>query len=323
MTQALNFTPKAIETLSSLPFASAALSAAGVRYITSKLRQAQIFVLGDHGQLLDRSKPRPQVPCSLFRPPFPVVALEYTAVGKVWEEGQYSASACPRRIALAWDWQDDLPAELADWCPGTLDPGVVVASIAFYEDIGLWMPISAAIHLPYEAEWRHGPATPHVEAMVASGRLKPSMAALPGLSFSIVPIMPEVLAGLGVTYGSVEAVQDVLGADIMDELNAYLDLCLALGCKNVSARAYPAPAALNKQRLKAGKLPLLGFHVLELTGAGALPAGGGVGDRSGPRSHLRRGHIRRLAADRITWVNSSIVRGRGFVDKVYSARAVA
>lgn len=323
MTQALNFAPKAIEALLSYPCPGTPATAAGMRYLASKLREAQVFVLGDSGQLLDRSKPRPEVPCSLFRPPFPVVALEYTALNNDWDEGIYTGAKCPKRIALAWDWQDDLPPALTRFSPPALPPGVVIASIAFYADPGVWMPIGAAVHVAYDGDWleaRPGDLPPHTQAMVDSGRLpKQQLNAQSGLMLTPIALLPEVVAGIAMERGgSRRATFDILSADLMDEINAYTDLCLALACKNVTSRQHAAPAALNKTRIKAGKLPLTGFHVLELRDGGEMPGAGGTGDRSGPRSHLRRGHIRRLAPGRITWVSSSVVRGRGFVDKVYA-----
>lgn len=318
MTQALNFTPKAIEALLSYPCPGAPLTALGNRYLAGKLREAQVFMLSDHGQLLDRSKPRPQVPGALFKPPFPVVALEYTALANVWDEPTYSAESASKRIALAWDWTDDLPPALAAMRP-PYGPGVAVASIAYIDKHQAWSPMSACIHFSYDFEWmQQTEPTPFKAAMIASGRLNPALAKAPAASGSLIPIAPEVIAATSLML-SAAAAQDMLGADLMDEVNAYFDLSVALACKNVSTREYPAPKNLNRARIKAGKIPLKGFHVLELNGGEGFPGGGGTGDRAAARSHLRRGHIRRLGADRVTWVNSTIVRGRGFVDKVYAA----
>lgn len=319
MTQALNYTVKAIEGLLSHECPGAPGTRAGFRYLADKLRQAQVFVLSDHGQLLDRSKPRPEVPGLLLRPPFPVIALEYTAQGLDWQEGFYTEAKCSKRIALAWEWTDDLPPELRGWCPPSLGPGVVIASIPFYDAQGLWVPVPAAMHIAFDDAWQAPPAaSPFREAMLESGRLTRSQLQARTLSGSTIALSPETMVHLGMTLGPSFTV-DTLAADTMDEVNAYADLCYALACKNVSRREHPAPASLNKQRIKAGKLPLKGFHVLEVQGGGEMPGAGAAGDRSAPRSHLRRGHIRRLPGDRVTWVNSTVVKGRGFVDKVYAA----
>ena len=147
---ALNYTTKAIEDLLSFPCPDAPATAAGLRYLADKLRQAEVFMLKDGGDLLDRSKPRPQVPGMVFRPPFPVVALEYPARPAEWTSDRFSVARCPKRIALAWEWTDDFPAEMRDWAPKTSRPGVVVASIAFYEEQQHWMAVPAGAFLPFD-----------------------------------------------------------------------------------------------------------------------------------------------------------------------------
>ena len=173
------------------------------------------------------------------------------------------------------------------------------------------------MHLPYDGEWIEKPKTAFQSAMVKAGRMSPKVAQSRSLGAAPIGLLPEGIVESFRTYGSIDIVSDALMADLMDEASAYLDLCYALACKNVSTRRHDAPKNLNRGRIKAGKIPLKDFHVLERAGgegAGMPGAGGG----SNARSHLRRGHIRRLDAQRITWVNSTIVRGRGFVDKVYS-----
>jgi hypothetical protein len=319
VTQPLNYTTKAIEALLSFPCPGAPGMQTGMRYLTDKLRAAQIFVLGSSGELLDRGKPRPEVPGVVFKPPFPVVALEYEASRHEWGNDVWNGTRCSRRIALAWDWQDDVPPALRDWHAPNLPPGVVVASIAFFDDSGCWMPISAAAHLPYEGGWEvRDQADPFRHALLEAGRLSLAQSRTRGYQMNFVGLLPEALAKGALHAGHNMMLQSVQ-ADLMDEANAYTDFCYALACKNVTTQRHEAPAALNRQRIKHGRLPLKDFHVLELAGGGQMPgAGAPGGERSAARSHLRRGHIRRLDEQRVTWVNSTVVRGRGFVDKVYA-----
>lgn len=321
MTQPLNYTPKAIADLSAMAIEArrtAPMTAIGIDYLLGKLKQAEVFILPDFGTLLDRSKARPELPATALRPPFPVVALEYVAQGNEWGDTFYTASPCSRRIALAWDYTDDLPPTMIGAMP-PLPRGFVVASIAFYDEHQKWMPIAAAVHFEYEGGWMDHPGTGEFrDLMVAAGRISKAQASARALPASPIIVSPETLAMATLTSGSERAREGIL-ADLMDEVNAYIDLACALACRNVSTRAHPAPAVLNKQRVRKGKPPLYGFHVLELAGADFGGDGSGEGDRNAPRAHLRRGHIRRLSAERITWVNQTMVRGRGFVDKVYAA----
>lgn len=320
MTQALNYTVKAIECLASFDATAPGGSRAGFRYLAGKLREAQVFVLPDHGELLDRSKVRPELPGLTLRPPFPVIALEYASPAQTARRTpSYSDAPCSKRIALAWQWADDLPAELRGWMPEVSGNGVAVASIAYFDEHRLWLPVAAGAHMAFDDNWQQQPKLPYVDAMVASGQMTRAQATAKAFPMTLVPFLPEGLIGMAQAIGQAKAT-DALAADLMDEVNAYTDLCYALACRNVGAERHQQPAALNKARLRSGKLPFADFHVLKLSGTDGegAPVGGGHG---APRAHLRRGHIRRLrhlGPDRVTWVNATMVKGRGFVDKAYA-----
>lgn len=266
MTAPLNYTTKALIALATSPFPDWPLSRAGVAYLADKLRQAEVFVLPGHGELLDRSKPRPEVPASTLKPPFPVVACEYTADVKEWGHEHYDAARCSKRIALAWEWTNDLPK--GTWSPDGLGEGVVVASIGYYDQIGRWLPVGGAIHLAYDAPWEAPPETPFRAALMDAGRMSPAIAQAKTLRGGIIGLLPEMMAGAA-AHGGVPMVIDALHADLMDEVNAYTDLCQALAFGGFRARKVPAAAALNKQRIRAGKLAFKDYHVLEAIGGAA------------------------------------------------------
>lgn len=318
MTQPLNYTPKAMEDLAAIPWQNMPGCAAATRYLLDKLNQAQVFVLGDHGELLDRSSPKPEVPGLILRPPFNVVALEYTSASPGRRHDFYTAATSSRRISLVWDWRNDMPPGFGSL--HELPAGVMVASIAWIDERQAWLPMMGAMHFAYDDEWAdRRPTTPFAAAMLATGGISPRVVAAKSYPATAVPLFFEACLQAQEKVGTVAAVIDAIHADTADEVNAYWDLCFALACKNVTTREHRAPANLNRHRLQKGKLPLKGFHVLELASGGEMPTGGRSGDRAAARSHLRRGHIRRLSGDRVTWVNSTIVRGRGFIEKVYAA----
>lgn len=95
-------------------------------------------------------------------------------------------------------------------------------------------------------------------------------------------------------------------------------LC-ALECKNVRVESAAPDAKLNAARARKGKLPLVSYKVLTLDSTPKRIADSrGGGTHASPRTHLRRGHIRRLAAGNV-WVNSTVVNGKstGLVLKDY------
>ncbi|MBC7602782.1 MAG: hypothetical protein H7255_09005 [Ramlibacter sp.] len=97
------------------------------------------------------------------------------------------------------------------------------------------------------------------------------------------------------------------------------NLCVMLSLKNVRNQTVAAPPALNAKRKKKGKPPLWSYHVLEVDGElWDQPESSGPTDQA-YRSHLRRGHIRRLVDGRSVWVRAAYVHGKldGFVQKDY------
>lgn len=325
MSEALNYTVKAAEAFRY--YAGNTVAAEhdrqGFMFLARLLERAEPFVLGSGGDLLDRGKPRPQVPGLMYRPPFPVVALEYAAAGRDDGHPYYEAVSCPKRIALAWEWDGAMPAGLTAEGGPAPGEGVVIASIVFNSDAGMWVPIPAAALIPFDCEYQQAAPTPHRAALLASGRVTAKMAAEAVVETrGVLPLIPSAWGGMVNILGIAGAL-DTLSADLMDEVNAYLDMCVALACTNVSAERVLQPPKLNKSRIKAGKPPLKDFHVLKLAGAHGPGTLGGTSGHGGVRSHLRRGHVRRLDAERVTWVNACMVHGskRGFVDKRYEVES--
>jgi hypothetical protein len=323
--QALNYCPKACEDLTKSAKESRPSSRAGLLYLANKLRTAQVFLLPDHGQLLDRSRPRPELPGLIFRPAFPVVALEYPAPPETARATPgYTDLTSTKRISLAWEWQDDLPSALGPKL-GRAGEGVAIASIFFADALGLWTAVAGAFFLPYESEWSAAPgaASGFRAAAIKSGQIPRRVAEGPAISGGIIPLMPDAINDVDRMFGA-EQVLDSLSADLMDECNAYEDLCFAIRCGNVEVEKHLAPEKLNRSRRARGKPPLKDFQVLKLA---SHQGGGALGYCAGgsPRAHLRRGHVRHLrhlGPNRITWVNAAMVRGRGgFVDKAYAVEA--
>ena len=101
-----------------------------------------------------------------------------------------------------------------------------------------------------------------------------------------------------------------------------LELVEALSCNNVAAEVVErVDPAVNARRRRQGKLPMYETRVLVVkVGEQVHAIGSPVGDRNGPREHLRRGHIRRLPDGRRTWVQATIVGTRtlGVIRKTYA-----
>lgn len=322
MTQPLNYTSKAIADLAKLAESPTFQpeDRAGILFLQRKLQQAEVFVLPESGELIDRTKPRPQVPGTILRPPFPVVALEYASRKAGFSDPVFQVANSSRRISLAWEWDGNLPSgeNCADSSPA--GSGVVIASISFIDGANSWFPMMGAIMIPYDNVYRRqiGDPSPAQQAFLASGRITEKQLQAEKLEVGgVMTILCSAMA-LCAQKGGFHHAMDVLQADLMDEIGAYLDLTMTLACTNVAIERHAQPERLNRSRIRSGKPPLKDFHVLKITGQGAEAFG--AHGSGGVRSHLRRGHIRRLGRERLTWVNACMVRGSkpGFVNKQYA-----
>lgn len=326
MTQALNFTTKAIADLSELAVRPAVepVDRQGIRFILDLLQRAQVFVLPDNGALLDRGRPRPEVPGLLFRPPFPVVALEYVSVAQFERDPVYEATTSSKRISLAWAWDGKMPDGTTQTIGPSPDEGVAIASIAYMDDLGSWMPPPVVALVPYDCAYQAAKPGPFRDAMLATGRLSKRQAEQSGVEIrGLLPILPTAMAMTVQQHGPRTALEH-FSADLMDEANAYLDLCIALACTNVHTQKHEIGDKLNRARIRAGKPELRDFHTLLIGGANGPGAPHDAIDAA-KRAHLRRGHVRRLGPDRVTWVNSCMVRGQrpGFAHKNYAVAGPA
>jgi hypothetical protein len=111
---------------------------------------------------------------------------------------------------------------------------------------------------------------------------------------------------------------------LSDDVGDLMNLCVMLNLCNVEKEVLSADVRVSGAKQRAGARPLNTYHVLTVDGErwhGESVAG--VGGAEGVRSHVRRGHIRRLDDDRRIWVRATVVRGSrpGFAEKDYSIPA--
>lgn len=107
-------------------------------------------------------------------------------------------------------------------------------------------------------------------------------------------------------------------------VSSVVALCVMAGLDNVTTETVEPSARQNAKLKSRGKLPLYSYKILNVDGERWESNGFDSGDGQGYRSHLRRGHIRRLADGRAVWVRATYVHGRvaGFVDKDYNLGAL-
>jgi len=109
---------------------------------------------------------------------------------------------------------------------------------------------------------------------------------------------------------------------VHEDIYALHNLCVMLSLGNVKTKKISPPCKLQKARERKGKAPLYSYHVLDVDGELWDGPRISTGEGQGKRSHLRRGHIRRLDERRRVWVRACLVHGSipGFVDKDYKIK---
>lgn len=293
---------------------------ANLQWLNGLIERGQHFHLPDMARLIEVDDMPDYMPL-LLRPPFPVTVLEYACSEDVEAIGDLTDAKSSKRIVLAFDSSEGRPPfpVLLHGKEIPARDGVWLVSIFYGDNVGQWVPPSLLTFIPYEQEVKSASAMVVVDSVRQKLGLTPKqIERRKGLGVVYVGLGPDLLEQIDSEYpGKSLAFVEEEMANAQYEHFAFMQLCLVLGCANVSAERQPAAAKLNKARVRSGKRAFFDYHVLTIPGTS-----GGKGDGASGRTvrtHLRRGHIRRLQSGKIVWVNAALVKGRakGFVSKSY------
>lgn len=300
-------------------------------FLAEYLRESVKFLLPDNGYLFADHDYKPAM-FELQRLPYPACALEFTANDELYAEGSGLARSA-KRVALCFDpWQ--LPSaqqarltrlRMCDW-RGNM-PARALCVLAVYEADGLWSASVGVVVIDLDED----EPTPlgsgekiNEMADKVSARLgqKGSKHGLPATFLSF----PQRSRMVGQTQ---DEALECLYIDTIDEVRVVYEFLAAINCSNVGTTAVPPPRMLNAKREKKGKVLFYGYRILDIDlawsndGSAASSSSGG---HSSPRTHLRRGHLRRLgerSGNKVLWINATVVNpaATGKVDKIYRMKA--
>ena len=332
--QPLNYSVRALESLHArVPGYKAKVpkSAAQMARVANLLERSVKFLLPNCGQLVDVGR-LTESHFDMLRLPYPFVALEIPwklENASLIESGDMKETPSTRRIVLAWE---DENAEHVGLCPPAGEPGVWVVALYYQDEIDDWQVAPLAAFLPrvnsvvsnkdLESYIAGGTESDRIlfDTLVAEG-LASNRSAACQLSYS--PILPEFCDAMARQMG-METALARMQMDVRDEVCALWEFTMTVNCVNVRQEEVEPSAALNKKRVKNGKLPFFSYKVLQLPAEPAARTrktapSEGQGDRNGPRMHLRRGHPRRLPTGKLTYVRAAIVGSsqNGLVEKAY------
>jgi len=311
MTQALNYTPHAIEHMFVMSEKRAmnrmdkAVSMQ-CRDIMRLLDRAEKFILPEWGRILEDDEwdavEDLQVPARL---PYPVTALEYRCdyEGTDNFDSEHEEQST-KRIALAVETEamEGLAPFLYHFHTHHFKsdpaPGFYIFPVAYIDVGAIWTPPPAAYYV----------------------RRSETFLQDRNSSYCVLPLGQKAYA----KCQSEEERNTRMRRDLADEILAVSHLLVALTLDKGNHETLPVSEKANRKRLKKGKRALYEYKVLDII-ADVMSSprkikGRPQGTHASPRMHKRRGHIRRLANGQSIWIRDTIVGkpGSGQIIKDYS-----
>lgn len=290
------------------------------------INQAVHFAIPDGGSIFDDNL---KGLCGVqARLPYPLITVEYFVDEKDALYYEETPIHVPRRVVLAQELDHDsiykfsqsinlgMPDDYLSIFPDDKFIHIIVAN----ELYGQWVLCLMSWIIPIT--WDYRPADPAKIRLIEP--LRKDKGKSPSLRYTGIPcpLLPGLFSDFVKQVGQTEAIRSSVH-DISGEINALLELCEALTCSNVTTETLQHEnKKANQKRVNRGKLPIYETKQLVIETPKIIHARGiGHGiDRSSPRQHLRRGHIRKLNNDQRIWVNSCVVGSAniGKIHKTYS-----
>ena len=265
-----------------------------LRSMASKLRQSEKFLLPLNGDILEVVGVRESY-LDLLRLPYPITALEFpTDPGR-----NGGARKC---VVLAWTGDEGIDDSREVFPLDEDEVAEIIQFTVFYfsERQNAWRPTPCTF-------WFH---RNHIELQ--------GTAITNGLGY--VHSYPQLFATVYERFkDDPDGLEDEIHHELKIGMDAIIEFCLTVNCENVQQTVIPASDALNKRRIERGNEPFDSYRVLTIPGAGHDSTNASTGTHASPRLHLRRGHLRRLATGKVTWVRHTIVGDgeRGVAEKAY------
>jgi hypothetical protein len=320
--QALNYTAHAIEDLKEIvkkvafhfPQSSRAISR-----IIELLRESQKFILPNCSDIFEPEDFQQQH-LDLFHLPYPVCTFEAPWIMDEKVDEKLPTVKSTRRIALAVelnaDHQESFLATYNNFFLNKFPQGGVYVIPLFWVAESGWEVLMGGMFIPYDNTIsRLSSDDINVQeiafkAMHDAGRLPKAFSKLEAEPFVI---LPEVFEYQVNKNGESQSFQQIL-LDSHDEITCVVQACAVLNCENINTAIIDPIIKSNLKRAKNNKEPFFSYHVLQINDKTSSKNSEGGSHRS-PRSHLRRGHIRRLA-NKVVWVRSAMINANSKDGKV-------
>lgn len=330
----VNYCSHAIDQLKATAKAARAsgltVTAARLQIVIQMLSMAPKFLLPNCAELIDVENVG-ETHLELLRLPYPVTVFEAP-----WRKAHIAPAATvsgvqeslsTRRIALCWEMTaDDSPVsglkEIPQFRERYPEGGVFIYPIFYSDEVKMWNPGAGGTFVPREFCIPEGHQQTRMTGMMldvmkSAGRLHRNAFEHFAEPFVLLDEMFQMM--VAESRGDLDAALTRLSYDASDEVHMAIQACAVLNCANVETGDLAPGKGANAKRVASGKSPFFTYKVLQLAAAKVAAGEKGSGSHSAPRTHLRRGHIRRLE-NKVTWVRPAIVNAgsdRGTVAKDY------
>jgi hypothetical protein len=330
----VNYCSHAIEQLKDTAKAARArgltVTAARLQTLIQMLSTAPKFLLPNCAELIDVENVG-ETHLELLRLPFPVTVFEAP-----WRKADIMPAATvagvqeslsTRRIALCWEiTADHTPVTGLKEAPlfrqHYPEGGVFIYPIFYSDELKTWNPGAGGTFVPREFRIPEGHERTRMTRMMqdvkkSAGRLHRNTFEHFAEPFVLLEEMFQLM--VMESRGDVDAALARLTYDANDEVHMAIQACAVLNCANVETVDVAPSKGANAKRVASGKSPFFTYKVLQVAAVKIASSEKGSGSHSAPRTHLRRGHIRRLE-NRVAWVRPAIVNAgseRGTVAKDY------
>jgi hypothetical protein len=294
------------------------ITASRIETLIEMLSVAPKFLLPNCAELIDTDNVR-DTHLDLLRLPYPVTVFEAP-----WQKDEafplatvagVRESLSTRRIALCWEMNAskfpfssirELPILRQHYPEG----GIFVYPIYYSDEHKSWNPGTGGTFVPREFRIpENHPPTRMTEMLLEvkerAGRLNRN--AFRHFAEPFV-LMDEIFQfTVAQSHGDTDAALARVSYDANDEVQMTIQACAVLNCANVQTIDVRPKPAMNARRSALGRAPFYSYKVLQLNPGKATANAADIGStHASPRTHLRRGHIRRLES-KVTWVRPSVV----------------
>jgi len=294
-----------------------------IRLICDLLDKAVKFIMPNCCDLIDPDKFN-ATDYALLKMPYPLTVLEapWVKESEISIPTELMVIPSTKRIALLIESDQPFIKGVPDIDGKLIENQEGVLLISLYHAEGKWQCHCGGVFLPYGIDpetLEHDPSSVvsrHSKAYVESGLASENNVRIASTPVILLPELYQLFVN---EIGHEKTIADLLD-NSRDEMLMTLQACAVMNCENIESEDLEVPPKLQKSRIKSGKLPL---HEYKILGIGQefyrLPAPNSGRTKNAPRMHRRRGHVRRYADGKTTWVRHSIVNAgaKGSVDKSY------